>query len=191
MEDQAGYLIVLAQLRDRERFLSYVKALPPLYQQFGGSYLAVAGPAQVGRFGKISTPWSVVVSKWKDVASIESFWQSAEYQSAKHLRDGTGDFHVVALDGEAIDGSFEAIALSLEPGEPMSSAASEDFHSAEGLMVLAAAGPSEGIVLEGQRQAPGLGLDAARTRAEAEAAVRAIKAEAEIGVLLLPKLVPR
>ncbi len=98
---RAGILLVLARIRDRQQFGAYVQALPPVYQQFGGKYLALAPAPAVKISGLASAdfaPVSVVTSIWPSLERIKQFWNSEEYQTVAKLRSGTGDFMVAALE---------------------------------------------------------------------------------------------
>lgn len=149
MSQVPGYLVVLARVQDRPRFGAYVGALPPVYQQYGGRYLAVAPAATVEQFGAVEAAQSVVVSAWPSLDGLLRFWSSAEYREVVKLRDGTGEFIVAGLGGDGSDhavdlAGMEALVLIL--GAPLSPAIVE----AEGGTMIARARSSELKLLEGR-----------------------------------------
>ena len=93
----AAYLLVEAIIDDMERFSAYAAAVPAIVTQFGGEYIVLGGEQEVleGDWGK----QRIVMHQWPDLESARAFWQSAEYQAAKKLRQGTGEFKVMLVDG--------------------------------------------------------------------------------------------
>jgi uncharacterized protein (DUF1330 family) len=113
---EPGYLIVLARVFDRSAFAAYVRALPPVYQQFGGRYLALAAPADqyVPNDEVLPAPQSLVVSVWPSFARLQEFWWSTLYQEVAKLRANTGEFHVGALAGKPVGSEHTRIAVGLD-----------------------------------------------------------------------------
>lgn len=96
--EKKAYMIVVARLTDRERFLAgYAKTVPPLIEQFGGRYL-VQAPGAVALEGDWGDGASVVLSEWPSKEHAQRFWNSPEYEAAKALREGTGDFQVILVE---------------------------------------------------------------------------------------------
>ena len=93
----AAYLIVTAQLQDRERFLAgYAPAAAALTAQFGGDYVLRAAGAEVLEGGHPGG--SVVVSRWPDKAAALAFWHSPEYAEIRRLREGIADCQVLIVE---------------------------------------------------------------------------------------------
>jgi uncharacterized protein (DUF1330 family) len=101
MSDLFGYIVVLARVRDRERFSHYVKALPPVYEQFEGRYLCLApAAAELLAEGEMpQAPQALVMSQFESLSRVQEFWWSEAYQNVAKLRQGTGEFSVMALAG--------------------------------------------------------------------------------------------
>jgi uncharacterized protein (DUF1330 family) len=97
----SGYLVVTANIVDRVRFGAYVEALPPVYQQYGGQYLALAPAVFVTQHGRQYPPRAVVISAWPSLSVLLQFWHSKEYRQVAELRSGTGEFQVGALAGRS------------------------------------------------------------------------------------------
>lgn len=93
-----AYLVILAQLSDRERFAAYAETVPGLVQAHGGRYLLTAGGGREleGLWG--GGDMSVVISEWPSAGHARRFWQSPEYDRARKLREGTGRFQVVLIE---------------------------------------------------------------------------------------------
>ena len=93
----AAYLVVEAILTNPQDFVSYTKAVPPLVTKFGGEYIAVGGESE-----SLEGEWGVtriVLHKWPSMDAARKFWYSDEYTEAKKLREGTGTFRVMLVDG--------------------------------------------------------------------------------------------
>ena len=93
----SAYLLIDAEIHDREAFQGYQRAVPALVAKFGGEYLVISGPPDVLE-GEADLQ-SVVLSRWANRLAAERFWQSAEYQSIKHLREGCATVRVRLLEG--------------------------------------------------------------------------------------------
>jgi uncharacterized protein (DUF1330 family) len=99
MPEQRCYMIVIADITDRGRFLEgYARVVPPLVARFGGRYL-IRGSAGTYLEGSWCESPSALVSEWPSRAHAERFWNSPEYAEAKQLRAGTGRFQVLLMDG--------------------------------------------------------------------------------------------
>ena len=92
----AAYLVITAQIHDRDRFIGgYAAAAAKLTAQFGGEYL-VRAPGLV--LEGAHPGGSLVVSKWPDKAAALAFWNSPEYQEVKKLRGGIADCQVLLVE---------------------------------------------------------------------------------------------
>ncbi len=92
-----AYLVIEAVLTDPAAFVPYTKAVPPLVAKFGGQYISLAGSSEVleGDWGATK----VVLHRWPNMQAARDFWYSDEYQEAIKLREGTGTFRVMLVDG--------------------------------------------------------------------------------------------
>ncbi len=103
MAEHKCYMIILAYLTDRERFVSgYSRAVPPLVEKYGGRYVLMGRGAELleGAWGDSA---SVVISEWPSKEAAQTFWSSPEYEEAKKLRDGTGTFQVILIEAPQIN----------------------------------------------------------------------------------------
>lgn len=97
-----AYLIVLGEVLDRPAFMEgYAAKLPPLYEEHGGSYLALGGGPGVEVLEGDYAPPSYVVSKWPNMQAARNFWNSEEYDVLRRARidNEWGDFDVLLVQG--------------------------------------------------------------------------------------------
>ena len=96
----AAYMLVLAQVHDRQRFLDgYAAEAARLVGEFGGEYRLLASGASALE-GNLGDGRSVVVSEWPDMESARRFWNSPEYQSIIPLRKDICDAEVLLVEGD-------------------------------------------------------------------------------------------
>ncbi|MCE3001742.1 MAG: DUF1330 domain-containing protein [Xanthomonadaceae bacterium] len=96
-----AYMIVEARITDLPRFRAYAEANPPLVARFGGRYLAIRTATE-----PLEGDWEgakVVISEWPDMDAARRYWHSPEYAAVKRLREGTGTFRVLLVDGLATE----------------------------------------------------------------------------------------
>lgn len=92
-----AYIIVLADVTDRERYGEYAKATPAVVAQFGGRFIArggrtrtLEGPAETRR---------TVILEFPTFEQAEAFYQSEMYQRVKRLRAGAANATFILVDG--------------------------------------------------------------------------------------------
>ena len=97
-KDAGVYMIVLGKVYDRAAFMSgYAAKLPPLYEKFGGEYVALSRELII--FEGEPGFESVVIARWPSEAAARAFWTSPEYEELIRARteNGWGDFTVVIV----------------------------------------------------------------------------------------------
>lgn len=98
----AAYMIIVARIHDRERFVAgYGPAAAELVTRFGGRYVMRA-PGAVALEGMAGEGASVVISEWPDRAAALAFWNSPEYAEVKRLREGLADVEVILAEAPEI-----------------------------------------------------------------------------------------
>ena len=92
-----AYMVALGKNYNPEDMQPYVTALPPVYEKYQGGYMAMATNVELleGEFDF----QSILVSKWPSVEKAREFWNSEEYQEAKKLREGVGQFNIFLIKG--------------------------------------------------------------------------------------------
>lgn len=94
----AAYMIVFAQVKDRQRFLDdYAGPAAALVVKYGGEYVLRA-PGVESLEGGLFAGASAVISKWPDKGAIRRFWDSPEYESLKAARAPLADAHVMMVE---------------------------------------------------------------------------------------------
>lgn len=95
-----AYLVVLGDVYDREAFMSgYSAKLGPLYEKYGGEYIAVGRNKDVLENGKEFQ--SFVISKWPSMEAARAFWSDPEYEKliAARVDNEWSKFDVYLLEG--------------------------------------------------------------------------------------------
>lgn len=96
-----AYMIVEARITDLARFRAYAEANPALVARFGGRYLAIRTATE-----PLEGDWEgskLVISEWPHMDAARRYWHSPEYAALKRLREGTGAFRVILVDGLATE----------------------------------------------------------------------------------------
>jgi uncharacterized protein (DUF1330 family) len=92
-----AYIIVLADVTDRDRYADYTKVTPSVVAEFGGRFIArggrtetLEGPQETRR---------VVLIEFPSYELASAFYQSHGYQQAKALRSGAARATFILVDG--------------------------------------------------------------------------------------------
>ena len=97
-----AYMIVLGEVFDRSAFMEgYAAKLPPLYEKFGGAYIALGGGPGIEVLEGDYAPPSYVVSKWPNAQAARDFWNSEGYDVLRRARidNAWGEFDVLLIQG--------------------------------------------------------------------------------------------
>jgi uncharacterized protein (DUF1330 family) len=92
-----AYLIVETDIHDPEEYERY-KAASPAAVAAGGGRFVVRG----GELAVLEGDWQpkrLVVLEFDDLAAAKRFYESADYQEVKKLRDGAATLRMVAVEG--------------------------------------------------------------------------------------------
>lgn len=82
-----AYIVATVQIHDADRFASYGKAIAGLSEKHGGERVT-SGPVAEVLEGDGVVGERVVVSRFPDAAAARAYIASAEYQTARALREG-------------------------------------------------------------------------------------------------------
>jgi len=94
----AAYMIVFADIHDRDRFIAeYGAPAGALVKEYGGEYV-VRAPGVTALEGALFEGASAVISRWPDRAAIEAFWNSDAYRKLKAARAPLADCHVMVVE---------------------------------------------------------------------------------------------
>lgn len=97
-----AYMIVLGEVFDRPAFMEgYAAKLAPIYDQFGGGYIAIGGGPGIEVLEGDYAPPSYVLSKWPNAQAAREFWASEEYDVLRRARidNNWGEFNVLLIQG--------------------------------------------------------------------------------------------
>lgn len=89
-------MLIEAEITDMPGFGAYVQAIMPVFGKYGGRYVVMRGARN-----DLEGDWGatrIVISEWPSMAAAQAFWDSADYQAAKELREDTGSFRVTLLE---------------------------------------------------------------------------------------------
>ena len=97
-----AYMVVTGVVHDREAFgAGYAAKLPPLYDKFGGTYIAIGRSENIEILEGDQSFSSYVIGQWPSREAALAFWNSPEYEQIRkdRIEGGWGDFDVYLLDG--------------------------------------------------------------------------------------------
>lgn len=93
------YMIVeVTEVRDKEKYLEYVKKVPKTVTAFGGKYLARGGKVEV-----ICGDWQpgrLVIVEFDSMESYQAWLNSDEYRAIAPLREESAKTNAVVVEGE-------------------------------------------------------------------------------------------
>ncbi len=92
-----AYLMVRADVRDKDAYGEYAKRSPAVVAQFGGRYLARGGET-ISLEGSQESRRCVII-EFPSLAAAKAFYDSPEYQSARDFRKDAGDAEFIVVDG--------------------------------------------------------------------------------------------
>lgn len=95
----AAFMVIQADIKDREQFKAYTQVVPAIVKKYGGRYRVLGGDVEV-----LEGDWQerrIAVSEWPSMDVARQFWNSPEYREAKKLREGICDVQVLLIDGLA------------------------------------------------------------------------------------------
>ena len=96
----SAYLLVEADVTDRDRFTVYAKEVRKLVRKCGGEYLVIGGPIELLETEDTADNGrTIVISKWPSRQVARDFWNSEEYRQLKTLREGAAQVRVRLTKG--------------------------------------------------------------------------------------------
>ncbi len=95
---QKGYLIAEARINDPAAYEIYKGLAQAAIAQYGGRYLVRGGEADILE-GKWTNVPRLVVVEFASPAQARLFYQSAEYQAARKVRDNAAEMNMLVVAG--------------------------------------------------------------------------------------------
>ena len=93
----AAYLIADIEIRDPQGYEEYKQRASRTVEQFGGRFLARGGRHEV--LEGTWNPTRLIVLEFPDMATLQAWYDSADYEGAKPFRVANARSHFVALEG--------------------------------------------------------------------------------------------
>ncbi|MEC9375274.1 MAG: DUF1330 domain-containing protein [Pseudomonadota bacterium] len=96
----AAYMLAVCDITNMKPSLKeYSEKSAALVKKHGGKYI-VRGPQVENYEGNLLDGKMVVLAEFKNIDDINTFINGDEYQKeTKHLREGTGTYHVAIYEG--------------------------------------------------------------------------------------------
>ena len=92
-----AYVIFDVEIRDGERYQSFMSQVKPALEEAGGRYLARGGAHKVHEGDW--NPRRIVILEFPSVAAFETFYRGPVYQGLKHIRDECSSARLVSVEG--------------------------------------------------------------------------------------------
>ena len=93
----SAYIIALVDVTNMERYKKYMALTPTAIAKFGGKFLTRGGRSEV--LEGDADPRRKVLLEFPDYEAAQAFYNSAEYQAAKALREGAATGTFMVLEG--------------------------------------------------------------------------------------------
>jgi uncharacterized protein (DUF1330 family) len=95
---QKGYIVAEVKVHDAAAFESYRPLSEAAIAQYGGRFIIRGGAAEVLE-GPWGAPQRLIVIEFDTTEQARKFYYSAEYQSARKLRENAGEMNMLAVTG--------------------------------------------------------------------------------------------
>jgi uncharacterized protein (DUF1330 family) len=93
----AAYLIVDIDVKDSERYQTYMREMPKLIQKHGGEYLVRGGALEV--LEGAWKPHRLVLFRFPGMQAIRALFGDPEYQPLMAIRHESASSNIIAVDG--------------------------------------------------------------------------------------------
>lgn len=93
----AAYLIAEVRVTDQNKFEEYKRMAPPTLAAFGGRYMVRGAPLET-----LEGDWPpkrVVIIEFESAERAKAWWNSAEYNEAKKLRQQCAESTIILVEG--------------------------------------------------------------------------------------------
>lgn len=93
----SAYIMVMVDVNDMEQYKKYMALSPAIVAKYGGKFLTRGGRSEV--LEGDADPRRKVLLEFPDYEAVLAFYNSAEYQAAKAVREGAATGSFIALEG--------------------------------------------------------------------------------------------
>jgi uncharacterized protein (DUF1330 family) len=98
MDGQSAYLVFLADIKDRKRFVeAYAPYAPDVVRAHGGEFIVRASQADTELLEGAHLPGSLIIVEFPGAEALRRFWNSEDYRRLSQIRQATGKWSVVEL----------------------------------------------------------------------------------------------
>ena len=158
--DTVGYSLAFARDMIPAKMAPYSASLPPIYQKFGGQYLALGGPGR--GVERLEGDWgdrAIMLGVFPDYAAVGEFWASPEYRAAAKLRAGAVKVDACRLPGRrASDDHRAVLVVAVQGAADLAELLGSSTNDSNGARVLAPLGVGCFESLEGDLQRHDIGI---------------------------------
>ena len=89
-----AYMLAICDITNmNENMKKYAELSAKLIRDNHGKYL-IRGPAAEDIQGDKLDGSIVILTEFPTIENLKAFWEGDEYKKIKHLRDGTGTYHI-------------------------------------------------------------------------------------------------
>ncbi|MDE2440044.1 MAG: DUF1330 domain-containing protein [Betaproteobacteria bacterium] len=93
-----GYVVAEVKVHDADAIARYRLLSQAAVEQYGGRFLIRGGASQILE-GKWSPPERMIVVEFESVAQAKRFYDSAEYQAARKVREHIAEMNMLVISG--------------------------------------------------------------------------------------------
>ena len=99
-----AYFVVETKLTYFKKFSDYARTVPAVIKQYGGEYIARRGKhtpleGEWGYENENDIKSIIALLKFPSVDAADAFWNLPEYAPVKKLREGSGSFRIMSVEG--------------------------------------------------------------------------------------------
>ena len=95
----AAYVVLNIEVTDPVRYTDYVKVAGATVEQYGGKYLVRGGKCE--KLEGPMEPRRFVILEFPTYERAKAWWDSAEYETPKAIRQSASISHTILADGVA------------------------------------------------------------------------------------------
>ena len=120
MTEPRGYSIAFARDMIPAMMAPYSAALPPIYEKYGGAYIAIGGPGRGVDW--LWGDWNdrlIMIGEFANREAVGEFWWGPEYRAASKLRKGAVTVDVAQVGGAGAPpaAGLQSFLLVVWPGD--------------------------------------------------------------------------
>ena len=90
----SAYMLAVCDITNMtDDMKTYMQKSSALIQKNGGEYLIRGKAAENCEGDRLDGP-VVILTRFPNMEKLKAYWEGPEYAEIKHLRDGTGTYHI-------------------------------------------------------------------------------------------------